>query len=166
MVELLFYAFAATAILSAVLAVTRKNAIASALWLVLMFFALAGTYVLLQAWFVAVIQILVYAGAIMVLFLFVIMLVDLRHDELAAMGPPRFKPLGLLASALFLVVAVLVVLHTRESFEPAALGGPDGSARGIGTEIFGRWILAFEVTSFLLLGGILGAVLLTKRRLT
>lgn len=162
----LFYAFAATSIVSAVLAISRKNAIASALWLVLMFFALAGTYVLLQAWFVAVIQVLVYAGAIMVLFLFVIMLVDLRGDELATLGPPRFKPLGLLASAIFLVVAVIVVLHTRESFAAATGGGPDGSAGGIGSEIFNRWILAFEVTSFLLLGGMLGAVLLTKRRLS
>jgi len=166
MTEFLFYCFAAVAVASAVIAISRKNAVASALWLVLMFFALAGTYVLLEAWFVAVIQILVYAGAIMVLFLFVIMLVDLRSEELAMMGAPRFKLPGLLASALFLAVAVFVVLNTRESFQAAASGGPDGDAGTIGYWLFHRWVLAFEVTSVLLLGGMLGAVILTKRRLT
>ena len=174
MTEVLFYCFAAVAIASAVIAISRKNAVASALWLVLMFFALAGTYVLLEAWFVAIIQILVYAGAIMVLFLFVIMLVDLRSEELEQMGAPRFRLLGLLASALFLAVAVVVVLHTRETFvakpdlwDPTGeLGIESGSAKGIGYYLFHRWVLAFEVTSVLLLGGILGAVILTKRRLT
>lgn len=174
MTEVLFYCFAAVAIASAVIAISRKNAVASALWLVLMFFALAGTYVLLEAWFVAVIQILVYAGAIMVLFLFVIMLVDLKSEELAVMGAPRFRALGLLTSALFLAVAVFVVLNTRETFVAAAdtwdRGGAleveSGSAAGIGHYLFHRWVLAFEVTSVLLLGGMLGAVILTKRRLT
>ena len=163
----LFYVFAVTAIASAVLAITRKNAVASALWLVLMFFGLAGSYVLLEAYFVAVIQILVYAGAIMVLFLFVIMLLDLRARELEELAPPRFKLLGLLASGTFLACAVyLVWTAPAGTFQAAADGGPDGSAGTIGYWIFNRWLLAFEVTSFLLLGAILGAVLLTKRRLT
>ena len=76
------------------IAISRKNAVASALWLVLMFFGLAGTYVLLEAYFVAVIQILVYAGAIMVLFLFVIMLLDLRSEELAVTGGAALQGAG------------------------------------------------------------------------
>ena len=81
MSEVVFYVFAAVAIVSAVLAITRKNAVASALWLVLMFFSLAGVYVMLEAYFVAVVQVLVYAGAIMVLFLFVIMLLGVDRDD-------------------------------------------------------------------------------------
>lgn len=166
MTEAIFYVFAVVAIASSVLAVSRKNTVSAALWLVLMFFALAGTYVLLEAYFVAAIQILVYAGAIMVLFLFVIMLLDLRSEELEAMGAPRFRPLGLLVSAAFLVLAVVVVWNTREALQASEDGGPDGSAASIGYWLFNRWILAFEVTSFLLLGSMLGAVILTKRRLT
>ena len=167
MTTVLFYVFAVTAIAAAVFAISRKNAVSSALWLVLMFFGLAGTYVLLEAYFVAVIQILVYAGAIMVLFLFVIMLIDLRKEELDEKAPPRFKPLGLLASAAFLAFAVYLVWSApAEAFRAAEGGGPDGSAGSIGYWLFNRWLLAFEVTSFLLLAGILGAVILTKRRLT
>ena len=177
MTQVLFYVFAVTSIASAVLAISRKNAVASALWLVLMFFGLAGIYVLLEAYFVAAIQILVYAGAIMVLFLFVIMLLDLRSDELASLGPPRFKILGLIAAAVFLGLAVFVVSQAA-SAPPADVGGwravsqsdgaavPDGGAGEIGKWLFNRWLLAFEVTSVLLLGAIVGAVVLTKRRLT
>ncbi len=167
MTQALFYVFAVTAIAAAVLSISRKNAVASALWLVLMFFGLAGIYVLLEAYFVAAIQILVYAGAIMVLFLFVIMLLDLRTDELANLGPPRFRLLGLLAAAGFLALAVGVVTQSSPPKRLAAVpGGPDGSAGAIGEVLFNRWLLAFEVTSVLLLGAILGAVVLTKRRLT
>jgi len=168
MTQALFYVFAITAIAAAVLSISRKNAVASALWLVLMFFGLAGIYVLLEAYFVAAIQILVYAGAIMVLFLFVIMLLDLRSDELANLGPPRFRFLGLLAAAAFLALAVGVVTQSSppNGWQPHPEGLPDGSAGTIGEVLFNRWLLAFEVTSILLLAAILGAVVLTKRRLT
>jgi NADH-quinone oxidoreductase subunit J len=165
-IQVLFYLFAAVAVVSASLAVTRKNAVAAALWLVLMFFGLAGVFVLLEAYFVAVVQVLVYAGAIMVLFLFVIMLLDLRSDELDIMGSPDFRRLGLALAGAFLAITVVVLWRSRELLVPAAGGGPDGAAAAIGSELFNRWLLAFEVTSFLLLGAILGAVVLTKRRLT
>jgi NADH-quinone oxidoreductase subunit J len=165
---MLFYAFGLVALLSALLAVTRKNAISAAMWLVLMFFGLAGIYVVLEAYFVAAVQILVYAGAIMVLFLFVIMLLDLRSEELAQHTGPRLKLLGVLGAVGFLVAAVLGVLHSKIAWPSAGnpLADLDGGAAAIGKALFERWLLAFEVTSFLLLGAILGAVLLTKRRLT
>ena len=166
MQTVLFYAFAAVAIAAAVLSITRKNAVAAACWLVVMFFGLAGVYVVLEAFFVAAIQILVYAGAIMVLFLFVIMLLDLRSEELAVLGVPRFRAAGLTAAGGFLLLAVLVILKTPEAFATAPGGGPDGSAGAVGDALFNRWLLAFEVASFLLLGAMLGAVILTKRRLT
>src|SRR5262245_14230419 len=106
---MLFYAFGLTALLSALLAVTRKNPVSAAMWLVLMFFGLAGIYVVLEAYFVAAVQVLVYAGAIMVLFLFVIMLLDLRSDELAAHTGPRLKVVGLFGAAAFLALAFVAV---------------------------------------------------------
>ena len=166
MSEVVFYVFAAVAIVSAVLAITRKNAVASALWLVLMFFSLAGVYVMLEAYFVAVVQVLVYAGAIMVLFLFVIMLLDLRSEELAILGAPDFTKFGLLAAGAFLALTVGLIWNSPQAFTLPATGGPDGSASTIGFWMFNRWLLAFEVASVLLLAAILGAVILTKRRLS
>ena len=109
METILFYAFAATAALSGLLAVSRKNAVASACWLVVMFFGLSAIYVLLEAYFVAAVQILVYAGAIMVLFLFVIMLLDLRSSQLASHSGPKLKVMGIVLSVAF-TVAVLHAL--------------------------------------------------------
>ena len=167
MTTFLFVVFGGTALGSALLAVTRKNPVASAMWLVAMFFGLAGVYVVLEAYFVAAVQVLVYAGAIMVLFLFVIMLLDLRSKQLEDTEKPRLPFLGIGAAVLFVVVAAIALLDARQA---GLFAGPvadlDGSARAIGADLFGRWVLAFEVTSILLLGAILGAVILTKRRLT
>ena len=192
MTQALFYIFGAGALASALLAVTRKNPVASAVWLVVMFFSLAGTYVLLEAWFVAVVQVLVYAGAIMVLFLFVIMLLDLRNETLEAGPPVRMPLLGIASAILFAGLGLLAVHKTQAGTQPSTdpvTGQPEGSAffqqnvtpsptgepviadmpagaGEIGDAIFTRWLLAFEITSILLLGAILGAVILTKRRLT
>ncbi len=164
---MLFYVFGTVALLSALLAVTRKNPVSAALWLVLMFFGLAGIYVVLEAYFVAAVQVLVYAGAIMVLFLFVIMLLDLRTEELAAHRGPRLKALGVLGALGFLAAGATAVVASRVPWPGAqGLAPLDGGAGAIGAALFNRWLLAFEVTSFLLLGAILGAVLLTKRRLS
>lgn len=163
---MLFYVFGAVALLAALLAVTRKNPVSAAMWLVLMFFGLAGIYVVLEAYFVAAVQVLVYAGAIMVLFLFVIMLLDLRTEELAAHRGPRLQALGVLGALGFLAVAAMAVVSSRTVWPAGDLRPLDGGAGAIGEALFNRWLLAFEVTSFLLLGAILGAVLLTKRRLS
>ncbi|MFI5403627.1 MAG: NADH-quinone oxidoreductase subunit J, partial [Planctomycetota bacterium] len=107
--QILFYVFAAQAVVAAVLSVTRKNTVAAACWLVVMFFGLAGVFVLEEAYFVATTQILVYAGAIMVLFLFVIMLMDLRSTELAAHKGPKLRFLGILFSLVFLGIVVYAI---------------------------------------------------------
>jgi NADH:ubiquinone oxidoreductase subunit 6 (subunit J) len=109
--QILFLVFAAQAVVSALLSVTRKNTVSAACWLVLMFFALAGVYALMEAWFVAAIQILVYAGAIMVLFLFVIMLMDLRSTELASHRGPKMRVLGIVLSLAFLATVVYAIHH-------------------------------------------------------
>jgi NADH-quinone oxidoreductase subunit J len=162
---MLFYLFGLVSLVSALLAVTRRNPVAAAMWLVLMFFGLAGIYVVLEAYFVAAVQILVYAGAIMVLFLFVIMLLDLRAEELAQRPRPRLKLVGALGALAFLGTAVAAVAQSRVALS-AAPAPLDAGAGAIGSALFNRWPLAFEVTSFLLLGAILGAVILTKRRLS
>ena len=171
MTTALFVVLGAMAIASALMAITRKNPVASAIWLVTMFFCLAGTYVVLEAYFVAAVQVLVYAGAIMVLFLFVIMLLDLRSELLDEAPRPRMTIGGVVAAVLFLVVAGFALVDASQGglFPDAAAQAAmelDGSAEAIGAAIFGRWLLAFEVTSILLLGAILGAVILSKRRLT
>ncbi|MDA1194050.1 MAG: NADH-quinone oxidoreductase subunit J [Planctomycetota bacterium] len=171
MTTVLFVVFGGSALASALLAVTRKNPVASAIWLVGMFFGLAGVYVVLEAYFVAAVQVLVYAGAIMVLFLFVIMLLDLRSKQLDLEASPRMPILGVCAAVLFVVVSGMALMDAHDAgiFPDAAERATlvlDGSPEAIGADLFGRWLLAFEVTSLLLLGGILGAVILTKRRLT
>src|SRR5262245_10807451 len=125
MQQALFVLFGATALASSVMAITRKNAVASAMWLVGTFFGLAGTYVLLEAFFVAVVQILVYAVAIMVLFRFVIMLLDLKRVDLVTGSRPRLKLPGIVLSALFLFVVGRAVLDAKTS--PGAIA-PRASA--------------------------------------
>jgi NADH-quinone oxidoreductase subunit J len=166
-----FYAFSALAIGAAILMVTQKNPVASALWLVLSFLALAGLFVVMQAYFIAVVQVLVYAGAIMVLFLFVIMLLDLRMEDLKKVTVTRIPAVGVTAAVLFLVGMVSVVSAAKPFFgapmadylgDPATMGD---SIRLIGIPLFSDWLLPFEVTSILLLVAIVGAVALTKRKL-
>ncbi|MCB9824944.1 MAG: NADH-quinone oxidoreductase subunit J [Planctomycetota bacterium] len=186
--QVLYILFGGMALGAALLAVTRKNPVASAIWLVVMFFGLAATYVVMEAFFVGAIQILVYAGAIMVLFLFVIMLLDLRQQMLEGKPTTRLRFFGVLAALLFLVVGVVALgdakdrglLHRavtplpREADIVAANPDAtslvdlplDGTAGAIADEMFTRWVLPFEVASVILLGAILGAVILTKRRLT
>ena len=117
--QVLFTAFSALAVVAALLAVTRKNAVASACWLVAMFFGLAGVFVLQEAFFVATTQILVYAGAIMVLFLFVIMLLDLRSVELAAHSGPKLKFAGVVLAAVFLAAVLWALNDGRDSLRGA-----------------------------------------------
>ena len=167
MTTALFYMFGALALAAALLAVSRKNPVASAIWLVVMFFALAGIYVVLEAFFVAAVQVMVYAGAIMVLFLFVIMLLDLRTETLALTDAPAMRGIGGAAAVLFLAGTGVAVWNAVASgiFSGEVEALPS-NAGDIGEELFSVWLLAFEVASVLLLGAILGAVILTKRRLT
>ncbi len=166
-----FYAMAALTVASAILMVTQRNPVASVLWLVLCFVGLAGLFVTLEAYFLAAIQVLVYAGAIMVLFLFVIMLLNLRAEDLKVLTLPRIPLVGVVAALLFLAATVAVVSASRPFFgvplgEALARSGTvKDSVRAIGLPLFSEWLLPFEVTSVLLLVAIVGAVALTKKKL-
>jgi NADH-quinone oxidoreductase subunit J len=163
--QILFFILAAMALISGVLVVFQIHPLRSALWLIVNFFAVAGIYLLAHAEFIAAIQIIVYAGAIMVLFLFVIMLLNLRQPEAA----PRFPYMGQKLAGI--VLAGFTALILMYGFSQAKLPPPTAMAPGLGnTEsiavcLFTDYLLPFEVTSVLLLVAIVGAVVLAKTRL-
>ena len=166
-----FYLFGIIATASALLFVTRKSPVAAALWLVSTMFSLAAMFVMLDAHFIGVIQVLVYAGAIMVVFLFVIMLLNLgRPSELADRRGLGWR---LAAGAVGLAILAQVFTLTRPSVAerfriPEGQAAQQVATRGviapIAEPLFNEYLLAFEVTSVLLLVAIVGAVVLGKPR--
>jgi len=170
MTDLLWWVFASVAIGGALGTVTRRNPIASLMFLVLTFFALAGIYVLLNAHFIAAAQVIVYAGAILVLFLFVIMLLNLGHDYRSDLRSGGWIVLS------FVTAGLIGWTVFRGVQDPAAIAqgaGPQGieaslaqlnAVGAIAQPLFREFLIAFELTSILLLVAIVGAVLLAKRR--
>ena len=162
-----FYLFAAIAVGASLLVIAQRNPVYSVLLLIASFGALSGLYLLLDAPFVAVIQIIVYAGAIMVLFLFVVMLLNAPHEEthfdeqvhpLMRPGPMRFGAV----LALGLVVELLWALQKGGESGRLA-GGAVSSVSAIGRLLFTEYAFAFEVTSILIIVAMVGAVLLARR---
>ena len=161
--QIVFYVFAAVAVGSALLVVLQQRAVYSAFSLIVCFGALAVLFFQLGAALVAALQVIVYAGAIMVLFLFVIMLLDPKSERF---GPDRFKKTALAAlpAAAFLG---FVLLRVFPAWSPRAAGGPLPTGEGptrIAQVLFRDYLLPFEVTSILILVAILGAVVLVKHR--
>lgn len=161
---ILFYIFGGVAVATALLTVTRRNPIASALWLVVCFFAFAALFILLSAHFIGAIQILLYAGAIMVLFIFVIMLLNLGTGELKNRMLRFPVLLGGVACAYFLFLFVFGLIRgAGNSFGEV---GPDfGMTAPVGHLLFTRYFVPFELTSVLLLVAIVGSVVMGKRKL-
>ncbi len=162
-----FFVLAAVAIISALLMITRRNPVMSALYLIANFFMLAGIYLMLKAQFLAIIQILVYAGAIMVLFVFVIMLLNLSDEQRLAERINYKKIIAfVLAAAMFLEVIYVVSLYPSGNLlaqSPDA--GKIGTVEYIGSQLFTKFIFPFEITSMLLLAAMIGAIVLAKKRL-
>jgi NADH-quinone oxidoreductase subunit J len=160
----LFFGLALVAIASALGMLLSKNAIYSALNLVINFVSVSIFYLLLGAPFIALTQIAVYAGAIMVLFLFVIML--LGAEQLGVSSPlPWQRPLAVVLSGVLLFeAAYLVVTKLGVLARPAAVGLDFGSPAAVGEVLFGTYLLPFEVISVLLLVAMIGAIVLTGRR--
>lgn len=171
MTDLLFYFFAAIAILCAMMMVSRRNPVSSALWLIGVFFSLAAIYTLLGAYFIGIIQILVYAGAIMVLFLFVIMLLNLGNQF-----EPDFRGTAWKVIAAGTSLVMIALLARMSATPPTPVGSAEGpealaahvAERGvvgvIGIPMFTEFVVPLQVTGILLLVAVVGAVALAKRR--
>jgi NADH-quinone oxidoreductase subunit J len=164
-----FYVFGIVAVVAALLFVTRKSPVAAALWLVTTMFALAALYVMMDAQFIGAIQVLVYAGAIMVVFLFVIMLLNLGHaSEIADARGGAWKLIaGAVGIALIAQIFALTRAHVQPRIPAGYLGRQieyTGVIAPIAGPLFNEYLLAFEVTSVLLLAAVVGAVVLGHRR--
>ena len=163
--QILFYAFAALAVLFALgMVLNVRNTVASALSLVVTMVSLAGIYVLLEAYFVAAVQIMVYAGAIVVLFLFVVMLLNLSTDEFP---PPRQRLLKVAATLVGVVaLSQLVRLLTADvPPELPELAEGYGGFRQVGIALYTDYVLLVEMAGLLLLAAIVGALVLAKRKI-
>ena len=159
-----FYLFGLLAVAGSLLFVTRRSPVAAAMWLVNVMFCISALFVMLDAQFLGAIQVLVYAGAIMVVFLFVVMLLNLGHpSEIADLrGRGTRITAGLVGLAMLAEVLVLMKVPL-----PAALPAPEPGANitsAIAGPLFRDYLLPFELTSVLLLAAIVGAVVLAKRR--
>ena len=162
---------AAASVVSALLAVTRKNPVHSMLWVLALFVHVAGMFLLLDAEFLAAVQVIVYAGAILIFYLFVVMLIDLPDED----ARPRFGqhwPFAALVGLSFAGLGWLALSDMRlfdgglaAATSPAAANGPPlGSLEDLGMQLFGPFALPFEMASLVLLAAIVGAIVLARRR--
>ena len=169
LVPLFFYLFSAVLIASALMVIWAKNPVHSVLYLILAFFNAAGLFVLLGAEFLAMILVIVYVGAVMVLFLFVVMMLDVDFAELKA-GYMKHAPLGMLVGVLLAVELISFLLFWGISPDLVSrVASPSGAASGItNTEAIGRvlytdYLYFFEIAGMILLTAMIGAIVLTLR---
>ena len=168
---IVFIIAAVVVIVSSLLMTTRKNPVHSALWMVLAFFFMAVIYLLLNAQFIAVAQVMVYAGAIMMLILFVIMMVSLDNGHKNEQTEIASSFVKKVAAALvmtilaveLLFVALFYQITARPGSSPPEAVSSIGNTKAVGSLLYGQYIFPFEIASVLLLVGIVGAVVLSKK---
>jgi NADH-quinone oxidoreductase subunit J len=160
--EILFFLFAAGCVGGAINLLAQKHPINSALSLIVVMASLAGIFLLMGAEFVGAIQVIIYAGAIMVLFIFVIMLLNAGVEE-HTKGSKIAIVLGVPGAAVVAVLMAWGLLHAQNSAAPISIGELHGDGASIGRLLFGPYLLPFEVTSVLVLIAIMGAVVLARR---
>lgn len=164
METVIFYVFAVLAVAGAILVIAHKNPVTSAVSLVLTLFATAVLFVLLSAHFIAAIQILVYAGAIMILFLFTVMFLNLRPEALNFDSKNMAFNASLLLAALLAVGYFASLGFSRGLAKFVATPPQDfGTVQDVGTELFTKYLLPFELTSVLIVAAIVGVVVIAKR---
>ena len=165
MSQFLFAGFAALLVASALLVILHRHPVTSALFLVLAFCALAGLYLLLGAEFVGMVQVIVYAGAIMVLFLFVIMYLNLQHDVESGVPIAVRRGVGwLLGAVLAAEAAMLFARHWAPGPPGAGAAAGVGNTRAIGLALYSRYLFPFEITSMVLLVAMVGVIVIGKGR--
>jgi NADH-quinone oxidoreductase subunit J len=163
--DILFYVFAALTLLCGFLVIANpfsRNPVTSAMFLVLTIISMAGLFVLLHAFFLAAVQILVYAGAVIVLFLFVIMLLDLKEEQRR-----KIKMFGIVAGLVSVGTIVAIFLKNLRATNLKAQSSPsiEGGTAALGKLLFTNYVLPFEVVSVLLLVAMIGVILLSKKDL-
>ena len=161
--QILFWLLSVVAIFSALMVITSKNPVYSVLWLIVTFFSISGHYILLNAQFLAIVNIIVYAGAIMVLFLFVIMLMNLNKES----EPQKnrwLKMAGAVAGGSLLLVLVAALKDTDMKQQQALVNeGGIGLIKNLGKELFTTYVVPFEISSILFLSAMVGAVVIGKK---
>ena len=160
--HILFWFLSALAILSAIMVVVSKNPVYSVLWLIIVFFTISGQYILLNAQFLAIVNLIVYAGAIMVLFLFVFMLMNLNSDT----EPQKNKWLkmaGVIAGGSLLLVLVAALKHADMKGQIADGVGSIGLVHELGMVLFNEYVIPFEISSVLFLSAMVGVVIIGKK---
>jgi NADH-quinone oxidoreductase subunit J len=162
----LFYFLSFVAILSALMMIFSKNPVHSVLYLIITFFSIAGHYFLLNAQFLGIVHIIVYAGAIMVLFLYVIMMLNL-NQEVEPIKSNLQKVIGVTTAGLLSLVLIASVRKTEINTSVSDLTERSeiGFVTSLGKTLFNEYLLPFELTSVLLLGAIVGAVFLSKKEI-
>ncbi|MCC7039553.1 MAG: NADH-quinone oxidoreductase subunit J [Burkholderiales bacterium] len=159
-----FYVFSAILILAALRVVTTRNPVHAALWLVLCFFSAAAIWLLLHAEFLAIALVLVYVGAVMVLFLFVVMMLDVNFDTLRK-DFKSYIPVATIVGILVLIEMALVVIGSGAGDAPApAAGGSESNTRELGKLLYVDYVYPFEIAAVILLVAIIAAIALAQRR--
>lgn len=166
-VVFVFYAFATVLVLAAIAVVTAKNPVFSVLFLVLAFFTSAAIWLLLEAEFLAITLVLVYVGAVMVLFLFVVMMLDINIDQLRE-GFARYLPVGIVVGLIILVQMGMVLGPEHFGLdrvpEPIKHGADYSNTKELGSVLYTQYVFPFELASVILLVAIVAAIALTLRR--
>lgn len=163
--EILFFFLSALAVFSAIMVLVSRNPVHSVLWLIAVFFAISGHYILLNAQFLAIVNLIVYAGAIMVLFLFVIMLMNLNKETERNNKHIWMKLAGAVSGGCFLMVLVSLVRQANDFQEKTALMGTGdiGLIKNLGKALFSDFVVPFEISSVLFLSAMVGAVVIGKK---
>jgi NADH-quinone oxidoreductase subunit J len=160
--EILFWFLSLLAVAAAAGVVLSRSPIYSVLCLIVVFFAISGHYILMNAQFLAIVNIIVYAGAIMVLFLFVIMLMNLNADA----EPPKniyLKAAGVIAGMCLMIVFVAALASSADIKVPLTRGSDIGLIKNLGKALFNEYVIPFEISSILFLSAMVGAVVIGKK---
>jgi NADH-quinone oxidoreductase subunit J len=161
--QILFWLLSVMALFGAMMVITSKNPVFSVLWLIVTFFAISGHYILLNAQFLAIVNIIVYAGAIMVLFLFVIMLMNL-NKTVEPNHNRWLKLAGAVSGGCLLLVLVAALRNTEVKGQVAQVNQGDiGLIKNLGNELFTTYVVPFEISSILFLSAMVGAVVIGKK---
>ena len=164
-----FYSFAVVLVISSLMVITARNPVHSVLFLILAFFNASGLFVLLGAEFIAMILVIVYVGAVAVLFMFVVMMLDINFADLRK-GAMQFIPLGLLIGGIML--AEFFIMYKAWNFAPeainnlgaSAVAGEGSNTKALGQVLYTQYAFPFQVSGLILLVSMIGAIVLTHRR--